>query len=74
MRGKRTDSTRGVRCTPHASAAAVVAVGHDRVVTEFETPDGFGGDPGQFVKDLKEAVEDVGVDEAAAHIESFGPK
>ena len=46
---------------PHASVANVEAVGQDTVAIEFETPDGFEGEPGQFVS-VQATVD--GVEEA----------
>lgn len=46
---------------PHASVANVEEVGQDTVAIEFETPDGFEGEPGQFVS-VQATVD--GVEEA----------
>lgn len=46
---------------PHASVAAVEEVGRDTVAVEFETPEGFDGEPGQFVS-VRATVD--GVEEA----------
>lgn len=47
---------------PHASVADVEEVGQDTVAIEFETPDGFTGEPGQFVS-VQATVD--GVEEAS---------
>ena len=46
---------------PHVSVADVEEVGQDTVAIEFETPDGFEGEPGQFVS-VQATVD--GVEEA----------